>query len=244
MSRTLDRTTDRVSFRDAGPMRQALPVRVLVVEDDDGVAGAVVEALGTQGHDVERVARAVEVWARVRDADLVLLDLGLPDADGLDVLRRLRRIATTPVLVLTARDAERDVVRGLRLGADDYLVKPVRLRELLARVDAVVRRTTSAAGPAVSTVEVEDVRIDMAARRATVAEREIALTAKEFDILAALARRPGAAVSRQQLLDEVWGDAYLAVSRSLDVHLASLRQKLGRPGLLATIRGFGYRLGR
>ncbi len=224
-------------------MRHALAVRVLVVEDDDGVAGAVVDALGTHGHQVERVARAVDVWARVRDADLVLLDLGLPDGDGMDVLRRLRRIASTPVLVLTARDAERDVVRGLRLGADDYLVKPVRLRELLARVDAVVRRT-GAAEVAATAVEIEDLRVDIAGRRATVADREIPLTVKEFDILAALARRPGAAVSRQQLLDEVWGDAYLAVSRSLDVHLASLRHKLGRPGLLATIRGFGYRLGR
>jgi DNA-binding response OmpR family regulator len=174
----------------------------------------------------------------------VLLDLGLPDADGMDVLRRLRRIAATPVLVLTARDAERDVVRGLRLGADDYLVKPVRLRELLARVDAVVRRTRPAGGPTGHVVEIEDLQVDLAARRATVGGADVALTAKEFDILAALARRPGAAVSRQQLLDEVWGDAYLAVSRSLDVHLASLRSKLGRPGLVSTIRGFGYRLGR
>ncbi|QYN34375.1 response regulator transcription factor [Pseudonocardia sp. DSM 110487] len=219
-------------------------MRVLVVEDDDGVAGAVVEALGTHGHRVERVARAADVWPHLRDADLVLLDLGLPDADGMDVLRRLRRIAATPVLVLTARDAERDVVRGLRLGADDYLVKPVRLRELLARVDAVVRRTRPAEGPTGDVVEIEDLQVHLAARRATVGGADVALTAKEFDILAALARRPGAAVSRQQLLDEVWGDAYLAVSRSLDVHLASLRSKLGRPGLVSTIRGFGYRLGR
>jgi DNA-binding response OmpR family regulator len=173
-----------------------------------------------------------------------VLDLGLPDGDGMDVLRRLRRIAATPVVVLTARDAERDVVRGLRLGADDYLVKPVRLRELLARVDAVARRTRGGGGEAADVVEIEDLRVDLAGRRAAVAGAEVPLTAKEFDILAALARRPGAAVSRQQLLDEVWGDAYLAVSRSLDVHLASLRNKLGRPGLLATIRGFGYRLGR
>jgi DNA-binding response OmpR family regulator len=219
-------------------------VRVLVVEDDDGVAGAVVEALATHGHRAERVARAADVWPRLRDADLVLLDLGLPDGDGMDVLRRLRRIAATPVVVLTARDAERDVVRGLRLGADDYLVKPVRLRELLARVDAVGRRTRGGGGEAADVVEIEDLRVDLAGRRAAVAGDEVPLTAKEFDILAALARRPGAAVSRQQLLDEVWGDAYLAVSRSLDVHLASLRHKLGRPGLLATIRGFGYRLGR
>ena len=218
-------------------------MRVLVVEDDDGVAGAVVEALGTHGHRVRRVARAADVWPRLHDADLVLLDLGLPDGDGMDVLRRLRRITPTPVLVLTARDAERDVVRGLRLGADDYLVKPVRLRELLARVDAVVRRTGSTGGAGDAVVEIDDLRVDVPARRATVAGQDVPLTAKEFDILAALARRPGAAVSRQQLLDEVWGDAYLAVSRSLDVHLASLRNKLGRPGLLATIRGFGYRLG-
>ncbi|HLU56014.1 MAG TPA: response regulator transcription factor [Pseudonocardia sp.] len=219
-------------------------MQVLVVEDDDGVAGAVVEALATHGHRVERVGRAVDVWPHLRGADLVLLDLGLPDGDGMEVLRRLRRVTTTPVLVLTARDAERDVVRGLRLGADDYLVKPVRLRELLARVDAVVRRTRAAAAAPADVVEIEDLRVDLTARRATVGGSEIALTAKEFDILAALARRPGAAVSRQQLLDEVWGDAYLAVSRSLDVHLTSLRNKLGRPGLLATIRGFGYRLGR
>jgi DNA-binding response OmpR family regulator len=217
-------------------------MRVLVVEDDDGVADAVVEALAAHGHAATRAARAADVWNRVRDADLVLLDLGLPDGDGLDVLRRLRRVTATPVLVLTARDAERDVVRGLRLGADDYVVKPVRLRELLARVEAVARRAR-AQNPAPDIVEVEDLRVDLGARRATVAGAEIGLTAKEFDILAVLARRPGAAVSRQQLLDEVWGDAYLAVSRSLDVHLASLRAKIGRPGLLTTIRGFGFRLG-
>jgi len=219
-------------------------VRVLVVEDDDGVAAAVVEALDGHGHRVSCVGRAADVWARVHEVDLVLLDLGLPDGDGLDVLRRLRRIAAIPVLVLTARDAERDVVRGLRLGADDYLVKPVRLRELLARVEAVVRRARASAPTAADVVEIEDLRVDLGARRATVASAEIMLTTKEFDILAVLARRPGSAVSRQQLLDEVWGDAYLAVSRSLDVHLTALRAKLDRPGLLATIRGFGYRLGR
>jgi DNA-binding response OmpR family regulator len=227
-------------------LRQADRVQVLVVEDDDGVADAVLEALAAHGHTAVRAARAAEVWGRVHDADVVLLDLGLPDGDGLDVLRRLRRITATPVLVLTARGTERDVVRGLRLGADDYVVKPVRLRELLARVEAVARRARAGQGTdggATDIVEIEDLRIDLGARRATVGESEINLTAKEFEILAALARRPGAAVSRQQLLDEVWGDAYLAVSRSLDVHLAALRAKLGRPGLLTTIRGFGFRLG-
>jgi DNA-binding response OmpR family regulator len=225
-------------------VRQADAVRVLVVEDDDGVAGAVVEALEAHAHVAIRAKRAAEVWKHLRETDVVLLDLGLPDGDGLEVLRALRRIAGTPVVVLTARDAERDVVRGLRLGADDYVVKPVRLRELLARLEAVARRARpNGDGPATEIVDIEDLRVDLDARRATVGEAEIALTAKEFEILAALARRRGTAVSRQQLLDEVWGDAFLAVSRSLDVHMASLRAKIGRPGLLTTIRGFGYRLG-
>jgi DNA-binding response OmpR family regulator len=225
---------------------QGDPVRVIIVEDDDGVAGAVGEALDAHGHVAIRASRAAEVWRHLRSADAVLLDLGLPDGDGLDVLRRLRALADIPVLILTARNSERDVVRGLRLGADDFVVKPVRLRELLARLDAVVRRSQGSvaddsADPTV--VEVGDLRVDLAARRATVAGTEINLTRKEFEILAVLAHHRGAAVSRQQLLDEVWGDAYLAVSRSLDVHLVALRAKIARPGLLETIRGFGFRLG-
>jgi DNA-binding response OmpR family regulator len=221
-------------------------VRILIVEDDDGVADAVEAALGSHGHVAVRASRAADVWPHLRTADAVLLDLGLPDGDGLDVLRRIRAVGSVPVLILTARNSERDVVRGLRLGADDFVVKPVRLRELLARLDAVTRRSQAghreAAGQR-DVVEVEDLLVDLAARRATVGGVDVNLTAKEFDILAVLARRKGVAVSRQQLLDEVWGDAYLAVSRSLDVHLAALRAKIGRPGLLSTIRGFGFRLG-
>ena len=219
-------------------------VRVLMVEDDDGVAGAVHDALTAHGHAVTRAARAADVWPRLREAELVLLDLGLPDGDGLDVLRGLRKLSKCPVLVLTARGAERDVVRGLRLGADDYLVKPVRLRELLARMEAVGRRAGPAgAAPPEGLVRVGDLSVDLAARQATVGGVELALTTKEFEVLAVLARRAGAAVSRQLLLDEVWGDAYLAVSRSLDVHISALRAKLDRPGLLVTVRGFGFRLG-
>ena len=213
-----------------------------MVEDDDGVADAVVDVMAAHGHDPVRAARIADAWPHVGGVDAVVLDLGLPDGDGLEALRDLRRISDVPVLVLTARDTERDVVRGLRLGADDYLVKPVRLRELMARLDLVVHRARgrSAAQPV---VEVGDLRVDLAARRVTVDGTEVALTPKEFDVLAVLARRPGDAVSRQQLLDEVWGDAYLAVSRSLDVHLGALRAKLDRPGLIVTIRGFGFRLG-
>ncbi len=122
-------------------------MRVLVVEDDDGVAGAVVDALGAHGHHVTHVARAADVWGALHGAEVVLLDLGLPDGDGLGVLRGLRRIFRGPVLVLTARAAERDVVRALHLGADDYVVKPVRLRELLARVEAVTRRAAGQVAP-------------------------------------------------------------------------------------------------
>ncbi|WP_433273095.1 response regulator transcription factor [Actinosynnema sp. CS-041913] len=216
-------------------------MRVLLVEDDDGVADALVEALEANGHRPHRVSRGADALRHHRDFDLLLLDLGLPDTDGLEVLRKIRKVAHTPVLVLTARGDERSIVRGLRLGADDYLVKPVRLGELLARMDAVARRTARV-GPHDRTVRVGDVEIDLEGRRVSVGAAEVSLTTKEFDVLAALASRAGTAVSRQQLMDEVWGDAYLAVSRSLDVHLAGLRAKLDRPGLLTTIRGFGYRL--
>ncbi|MGW0866064.1 MULTISPECIES: response regulator transcription factor [Streptomyces] len=217
-------------------------MRVLLAEDDDGVAGALTEALYDNGHAPARVKRGEDVLARHRQADLLLLDLGLPDLDGLEVLRKLRAVSPLPVVVLTARGDERSVVRGLRLGADDYLVKPVRLAELLARIEAVTRRATPAA-PAARTVRVADVEVDLDARRVTVGGAEVRLTTKEFEVLAALAARAGTAVSRQQLMDEVWGDAFLAVSRSLDVHLTQVRAKLGRPEVLTTIRGFGYRFG-
>ncbi|MFE7168634.1 response regulator transcription factor [Streptomyces sp. NPDC057616] len=219
-------------------------MQLLLAEDDDGVAAALVEVLYDHGHDTRRLSRGKDVMTYHRSADLLLLDLGLPDIDGLEVLRTLRAVSDLPVVILTARGDERSVVRGLRLGADDYLVKPVRLTELLARIDAVTRRTRAkdpAAGARV--VRAGGVEIDLDARRVRVDRAEVELTAKEFDVLAVLARRAGTAVSREQLLDEVWGDARHATSRSLDVHLTQLRAKLGRPELLTTIRGFGYRFG-
>ncbi|MFE0420549.1 response regulator transcription factor [Streptomyces tendae] len=219
-------------------------MQILLAEDDDGVAGALVEVLYDHGHITRRVTRGRDVLTYHRSSDLLLLDLGLPDVDGLEVLRRLRAVSDLSVLVLTARGDERSVVRGLRLGADDYLVKPVRLTELLARIEAVTRRTAAARGPRTArTVRVGDVEIALDARQVRVDGAEVELTTKEFDVLAVLARRAGTAVSREQVLDEVWGDAYHAVSRSLDVHLTQLRAKLGRPELLTTIRGFGFRLG-
>ncbi|KAA0912529.1 response regulator transcription factor [Streptomyces apricus] len=221
-------------------------MQVLLAEDDDGVAAALVEVLYDHGHVTRRVRYGRDVLTYHRSSDLLLLDLGLPDTDGLEVLRALRAVSDLPVVVLTARGDERSVVRGLRLGADDYLVKPVRLAELLARIDAVTRRDRAQrvlAGQAVRTVRAGDVEVELDARRVRVAGTEVELTTKEFDVLAALAARAGTAVSREQVLDEVWGDAHHAVSRSLDVHLTQLRAKLRRPDLLTTIRGFGYRFG-
>ncbi|MET8165866.1 response regulator transcription factor [Streptomyces sp. NPDC102259] len=218
-------------------------MQILLAEDDDGVAAALVEVLYDHGHVTRRVRYGRDVLTYHRSSDLLLLDLGLPDTDGLDVLRALRAVSDMSVVVLTARGDERSVVRGLRLGADDYLVKPVRLAELLARIDAVTRRNAAKSASSVRTARAADVEVDLDARRVRVAGAEVELTTKEFDILAVLAGRAGTAVSREQLLDEVWGDARHAVSRSLDVHLTQLRAKLRRPELLTTIRGFGYRFG-
>ncbi|PRX92374.1 response regulator transcription factor [Allonocardiopsis opalescens] len=218
-------------------------MRILLVEDDDGVSAAIGEFLEANGHTVLRLRFGADALIRHRSGELVLLDLGLPDLDGLDVLRKLRRVTDMPILVLTARSDERSVIRGLRLGADDYLTKPIRSGEMLARIDAVARRAAARVSAPPSELRVSDVRIELATRRVFVGGTRVELTGKEFDVLVSLASRQGAAVSREQVLDEVWGTAYVGGSRSLDVHMAQLRQKTGRPGLFHTIRGFGYRLG-
>jgi len=211
------------------------------VEDDDSVAAALQGVLEHAGHRCRRVSRGDDAVRLHREADAVLLDLGLADGDGFDALRALRQVSEVPVLVVSARGDERSIVRGLHLGADDYLVKPVRMNELLARLAVALRRRGHA--EPVTQVEVGDVAVDLARRTVTVAGAPVALTTKEFALLAALARRPGEAVAREVVLDEVWGDASTAASRSCDVHLTALRAKLARPGLVQTIRGFGFRIG-
>ncbi|UGQ56210.1 response regulator transcription factor [Rhodococcus pyridinivorans] len=217
-------------------------MQIAVVEDDDGVGDALVEALTSHGHRPIRMRRGADLLLGHRDLDVVILDLGLPDADGLQVLRQLRAVNDVPVVILTACGDERSVVRGLRGGADDYLVKPARLAELLARVDVVTQRRR-ALSESSRIVRAGDVVVDLDAREVEVGGEPVTLTPKEFDLLAVLVARPGAAVSRQQLMDAVWGDAYVAISRSLDVHMTGLRAKLARPGLISTIRGYGYRWG-
>ncbi|AQA04251.1 DNA-binding response regulator [Mycobacterium sp. MS1601] len=218
-------------------------MRIAVVEDDDGVGDALVDALAEVGHAPVRMRRGVDLLLGHRDVDLALLDLGLPDADGLTVLRQLRAVSQIPVVVLTARDDERSVVRALRGGADDYVVKPARLNELRARLEVAGRRRAAGAEPPADTVVTGDIAVDLGARRLEVAGREVTLTPKEFELLAYLVNRRGEAVSRQQLMDAIWGDAYVAISRSLDVHMTALRAKLGREGVITTIRGYGYRWG-
>lgn len=214
---------------------------LLIVEDDDAVAAALIDAVQAVGHRPTRVGRGADALLRHRQAEMILLDLGLPDMDGLELLRKLRQVTQIPVLILTARDDERSVVRGLRLGADDYLVKPIRLVELLARIETVARRMPKDSATARSIVA-GGLTIDIEGRAARLNGHELRLTAKEFDLLTLLAQHVGTVVTREQILDTLWGDAFLAVSRSLDVHLTGLRAKLASPGLIVNVRGVGYRL--
>jgi DNA-binding response OmpR family regulator len=217
-------------------------MRVLLVEDDANFAESMGKALVRFGHQPAHVSRGGDAISRHHNADLVLLDLLLPDCHGLNVLRELRRLTAIPILVLTAVGDDRAVVRALHIGADDYLVKPFREAVLFARIDAVARRSRIRSDPAPRVVTAADVEIDLAARRVTAGGERIELTGTEFNVLAALARRQGTAVSRQQLMDVVWGDASPARTHALGVHLTGLRRKLDRPGLIVTMHGFGYRL--
>jgi DNA-binding response OmpR family regulator len=214
-------------------------VRVLLVDDDLRFAAALETALRQRGYDVVRAMSAAEALAAA-PVDIVLLDMALPDRDGIEVCRELRRRGDVPIIAVTARGEERDRVLGLRSGADDYVVKPFGMAELSARIEALMRRARPAA-PA-PMVRSGGLIVDVHARRVTVDDREIALTRKEFDLLAALARQPGGVVTRDQLFAEVWHTTWLGSVRTLEVHVASLRGKLGDPRLVETVRGVGYRL--
>jgi two-component system, OmpR family, response regulator RegX3 len=215
-------------------------VRILLVEDENAIAEPLAEGLAREGFAVERAATAAEALA-AGEADLVLLDLRLPDGDGLDVCRRLRERSDVPIIVVTARGEEADRVVGLELGADDYVVKPFGLRELIARIRAVSRRA-SARGQLPEPLRIDGLEVDERTRRASLDGRELVLTAKEFDLLAALARDPGAVVSRRRLLEDVWETSWFGSTKTIDVHVAALRRKLGDPGWVETVRGVGFRL--
>lgn len=232
---------NRIAVREQLFISDYLRVRLAVVEDDEGVGEALVAALTARGHRADRKARGAELLVSYQDYDAVILDLGLPDMDGMEVLRRLREVSAVPVLILTARAGERSVVNGLRAGADDYLVKPPRIAELVARLETIARRANSGHTPSATEVISHDVRVDLVTHQVDVLGAEVPLTLKEFQLLRILAENAGTAVSRQFLMDRIWGDSSPSVSRALDVHMAGLRAKLDRPGLIATIRGLGYR---
>jgi DNA-binding response OmpR family regulator len=224
---------------------------ILVVEDDPGIRTALSRGLADRGHAVSSVPggmRALEACLR-EDPDVVLLDLGLPDIPGLQVLAMLRGVSAVPVIVITAQDEDSTLVAALDGGADDYVVKPFGLEQIAARIRAVLRRAAQAAdadGGAGGGIRVGDLAVDPRSRTVTLAGEPVDLTRREFDLLLALASRPGEVVTKRELLSEVWQQPWGGGDRTVDVHLSWLRRKLGEtasnPRYLHTVRGVGVRL--
>ncbi|MEU1341319.1 response regulator transcription factor [Streptomyces sp. NPDC005827] len=232
-------------------------MRVLLIEDDDRVAGPLAEGLRRFGFTVDHAGTGADGLA-APEAQMVLLDLGLPDMDGIDVCRALRARSAVPIIMITARDDEVDRVLGLELGADDYVSKPFGVRELVARIRAVTRRARPVApdtcrteprpldGPAPrGTPDVQRIgplTIDRRTRQVHLHESPVALAPKEFDLLTCLAEDPGAVCTRRQILDTAWEPNYFGPTKTLDVHIAALRRKLGDSSWIENIRGIGFRL--
>ncbi|MEV7426808.1 MULTISPECIES: response regulator transcription factor [unclassified Streptomyces] len=228
-------------------------MRLLLVEDDDHVAAALSAVLAKHGFQVTHARNGEEALQALLPAanagkspfGVVLLDLGLPDQDGYQVCGKIRKITATPVIMVTARADVRSRIHGLNLGADDYVVKPYDTGELLARIHAVSRRTTSGdePGPGPETAQrLGRLTLELPTRRVSVDGAAVQLTRKEFDLLALLAQRPGVVFGREQIISEVWRTSWEGTGRTLEVHVASLRGKLGMPALIETVRGVGYRL--
>jgi phosphate regulon transcriptional regulator PhoB len=227
-------------------------MKVLVVDDEQPILEAVSYSLKKEGYEVLTAGDAEQgiELARSRKPDIVLLDVMLPSASGFDVCRLLRKEGNIPIILLTARAEESDRVIGLELGADDYVTKPFSMRELLARVKSVLRRTGAALEDATqrgaAVVEVAGIRIDPSRYEVTVAERAVELTPREFDLLHFLATHPGQVFSRQTLLDRVWGRDAFVEDRTVDVHVRWLREKVeedpSQPRRILTVRGVGYKL--
>ncbi len=214
-------------------------MRILVIEDDEAIASALVTGLTREGFSPVRAADGARAL-RELPADFILLDLGLPDCDGLELFQRLREASNAPIIMVTARGAEDERIAGLDLGADDYVVKPFGLRELIARINAVLRRTSPDSEQRPQRLNA--VTIDRRTRTVSVNDVDIACTPKEYAILEYLARDPGAVVTRQELLNAVWGPNWFGSRKMIDVHVASLRRKLDQADLIETHRGIGFRL--
>src|SRR3989454_3258767 len=217
---------------------------VLLIEDEHNIGTLVRDYVSREGFQVLWVRSGEEGLAEIdrHPIRLVILDVGLPGMDGFEVCRRLRAGSSVPIIMLTARDEEPDRVAGLEVGADDYVSKPFSPRELAARIKAVLRRTEDRAQE--ESLELGDVELRRDAREVKVAGESVELTSKEFDLLAWLLEHVGIVFSREQLLDRVWGMAYHGGTRTVDVHVAQLRRKLGRPELIRTVRGAGYKAAR
>ncbi|WP_336653139.1 MULTISPECIES: response regulator transcription factor [unclassified Leucobacter] len=220
-------------------------MKILIVEDDARVSDALSAYLRQAGYTTVCAASgAAALEALGADTEAVLLDLGLPDMDGIDVCRRIRGISGVPIIVATARSHVEERIKGLHAGADDFVVKPYDVRELVARIEAVTRRTRPLPvdSDEASGITVDGVYIDFRNRLVLADGAPVELTPKEFDIVAVLARYPGVVVPRDRIIREVWGTDWSGFNRSLEVHVGSIRRKLARPSLIATLRGVGYRL--
>jgi DNA-binding response OmpR family regulator len=216
-----------------------LGVNVLVIEDDEPIALALVNGLRRAGFVAESVGSAAAAL-KALPTEFILLDLSLPDRDGVELFHSLRELTTAPIIMVTARGSEEDRISGLDLGADDYVVKPFGVRELIARINAVLRRS-SAKEPEPLQV-LGDVEIDRRVRTVRSRGSIVACTPKEYGILEFLARDPGKVITRQELLDGVWGQHWYGATKMIDVHVASLRRKLGAPEFIETLRGVGFRI--
>ncbi len=214
---------------------------VLLVEDEGSIGQLVRAYLERDGYRIVWVRSGEEALAELdrHGIRMVVLDIGLPGMDGFEVCRRIRARSSVPIVMLTARDEEPDRVAGLELGADDYVPKPFSPRELAARIKAILRRAEG--GGEADVLTLGDVEVRRHAREAAVAGEPVELTGKEFDLLTFLLEHPGIVFSREQLLDRVWGMTYAGGTRTVDVHVAQLRRKLGRPNLVRTVRGSGYK---
>ncbi|MFV0434798.1 MAG: response regulator transcription factor [Leucobacter sp.] len=220
-------------------------MKILIVEDDERVADALSAFLQQAGYTTVCVSSgAAALDALGADTEAVLLDLGLPDMDGLDMCRRIRGRSGVPIIVATARSHVEERIKGLHAGADDFVVKPFDVRELVARIEAVTRRTRALpiTSEEASGITVDGVYIDFMNRLVLADGAAVDLTPKEFDIVAVLARYPGVVVPRDRIIREVWGTDWSGYNRSLEVHVGSIRRKLDRASLIATVRGVGYRL--
>lgn len=220
-------------------------LKVLIVEDDPQLAAATRRLLENHSFEVAVCADAESglEQARALPADLVVLDINLPGIDGIEACRQLRTFSDAYVIILTALDSETDRVVGLSVGADDYMTKPYSPRELVARIRAMQRRPRMTADTAATVREFGSLRIDPGAREVTVGDSVIELSRTEFDLLDALASQPRITLSRRQLLERVWGEDWFGDDHVIDVHISNLRRKLGDPAFVATVRGFGYRMG-